>query len=66
MSHLDPQLQQLIEKAKINGYLTYREVSTYLPDEAVGTQWTDNLLSVLDQHGIQLVDHEPVETVQNV
>lgn len=61
MSHLDPQLQQLVEKAKTNGYLTYREVSAYLPDEAVGTQWTDDLLAVLDQHGIQLVDHETVE-----
>ena len=61
MSHLDPQLQQLVEKAKTNGYLTYREVSAYLPDEAVGTQWTEDLLAVLDQHGIQLVDHETVE-----
>jgi RNA polymerase primary sigma factor len=61
MSHLDPQLQQLVEKAKINGCLTYREVSAYLPDEAVGTRWTEDLLAVLDQQGIQLVDHETVE-----
>ena len=61
MSHLDPQLQQLVEKAKINGCLTYREVSAYLPDEAVGTRWTEDLLAVLDQQGIQLVDDETVE-----
>jgi len=61
MSHLDPQLQQLVEKAKTNGYLTYREVSAYLPDETVGTRWTEDLLTVLDQQGIQLVDHETVK-----
>jgi RNA polymerase primary sigma factor len=61
MSHLDPQLQQLVAKAKTNGYLTYREVSAYLPDETVGTRWTEDLLTVLDQQGIQLVDHETVK-----
>jgi RNA polymerase primary sigma factor len=61
MSHLDPQLQQLVEKSKTQGYLTYQEVSTYLPDEAIGTRWTDDLLAVLDEYGIELVDREIVE-----
>jgi RNA polymerase primary sigma factor len=55
-SHLDLELQQLLAKAKSQGFLTYEEVSSFLPDEAIGTDRIDEILSALDAIGIGLVD----------
>jgi RNA polymerase primary sigma factor len=55
-SRLDIDLQELLSKAKAQGYLTYQEVSSFLPDEAVGTDRIDEILSALDAIGIELVD----------
>jgi RNA polymerase primary sigma factor len=55
-SRLDIDLQELLAKAKAQGFLTYQEVSGFLPDEAVGTDRIDEILSALDAIGIELVD----------
>jgi RNA polymerase primary sigma factor len=55
-SRLDIDLQELLAKAKAQGFLTYQEVSSFLPDEAVGTDRIDEILSALDAIGIELVD----------
>ena len=55
-SRLDIDLQELLAKAKAQGFLTYQEVSSVLPDEAVGTDRIDEILSALDAIGIELVD----------
>jgi RNA polymerase primary sigma factor len=55
-SNLDLDLQELLAKAKSQGFLTYEEVSGFLPDEAVGTDRIDEILSALDAIGIELVD----------
>jgi RNA polymerase primary sigma factor len=57
MSHqVDHDLHELIAKAKTQGFLTYEEVSQYLPDEIEGTDRIDALLAALDGLGIELVD----------
>jgi RNA polymerase primary sigma factor len=56
LSHLDRELQNLLAHAKAQGTLTYDEVSRFLPDETLGTDRIDEVLSALDQLGIELVD----------
>ena len=53
---LDMDLHDLIATAKAQGYLTYEQVSSYLPDESDGTARIDSLLAALDGLGVQLVD----------
>jgi RNA polymerase primary sigma factor len=55
-SDLDLELQELLAKAKTQGFLTYEEVSSFLPDEAIGTDRIDEILTALDAIGIELVD----------
>src|SRR5260221_14119875 len=55
-ARLDLDLQALLAKAKAQGFLTYQEVSGFLPDEAVGTDRIDEILTALDAIGIELVD----------
>ena len=55
----DIELRQLIEKGKAQGYLTYDEVNSYLPDEAVTPEKLDNLLMEIDELGIDLVEEPP-------
>ncbi len=49
-------LQALISRAKSQGYLTYQEVNSYLPDEASSSEKIDSLLVALDRMGIDLVE----------
>jgi RNA polymerase primary sigma factor len=55
----DKDLRELVAKGKAQGYLTYDEVTRYLPDEAVDPEKLDNLLVLLDQAGIELVNNVP-------
>jgi RNA polymerase primary sigma factor len=55
----DKDLRELVAKGKAQGYLTYDEVTQYLPDEAVDPDKLDNLLILLDQSGIELVNEAP-------
>ncbi|HIN94109.1 MAG TPA: sigma-70 family RNA polymerase sigma factor [Planctomycetes bacterium] len=59
MAHLEKDLQVLITKGISQGYLTYDEVNTYLPDEDVHPEKVDNLLTALDSAGIELCDAPP-------
>jgi RNA polymerase primary sigma factor len=56
LQRTDSDLQQLVAKAKAQGFLTYEEVSSYLPDEIEGTDRIDQVLEALDALGIELVD----------
>jgi RNA polymerase primary sigma factor len=56
LQQIDARLQELVNKAKDQGQLTYEEVSSYLPDEIEGTDRIDSLLAALDGLGIELVD----------
>ena len=59
MDHFDKDLQELITQGKSQGYLTYDEVTEYLPDEAVDPDKLDSLLTSLDELGIELVSEAP-------
>jgi RNA polymerase primary sigma factor len=59
VDHFDRDLTELVAKGKSQGYLTYDEVTEYLPDEAVDPDKLDNLLTSLDELGIELVSKAP-------
>lgn len=59
MEFYEQDLQQLIEKGKSQGYLTYDEVNEYLPDDDVNPEKLDELLVAIDQQGIKLFDKAP-------
>ena len=48
--------QTLIETAKQRGYLTYDELNEYLPDDDSQPEQMDQLLTAIEQAGIQLID----------
>lgn len=52
-------LKTLIAKGKAQGYLTYNEVSSYLPDETTGSEKLDGLIAALEGSGIELCDVAP-------
>ncbi len=59
MDLFDKDLQELVAKGKTKGYLTYDQVTRYLPDEAMNPEKLDNLLLALDERGINLMDEAP-------
>jgi len=60
MNDNEQTLQQLVEKGKKQGYLTYDEVTGVLPDEANGSEKLDSLIVALESCGIELSDEPPV------
>ena len=61
MEILENDLQELIKRGKQQGYLTYGDVTQYLPDEANTPEKLDNLVCALERSGIQLLESAPVE-----
>jgi len=59
VEHLDKELEALVAKGKTQGYLTYDEVASYLPDQAVDPEKLDSLLIALDERRIELLDKPP-------
>src|SRR5262245_9821048 len=58
---MDEGLKALVEAGKGKGYLTYSQVNDYLPDDAVNPEKLDQLLMVLEDHGIELIDESEAE-----
>src|SRR2546422_3417582 len=58
---MDEGLKALIESGKEKGYLTYGQVNDYLPDDAVNPEKLDQLLLILEEHGIELIDESEAE-----
>src|SRR5207253_9289978 len=54
-------LKALLDQGKEKGYLTYSQVNDYLPDDAVNPEKLDQLLLVLEEHGIELIDESEAE-----
>src|SRR5262249_20263440 len=61
MDKLDEGLKSLLESGKEKGYLTYSQVNDYLPDDAVNPEKLDQLLILLEEHGIELIDEAEAE-----
>ncbi len=47
---------KLIELGKQKGFVTYDEVNDHMPEDVVSTEQIDAWLSVLGEHGIEVVD----------
>ncbi|HEY4240183.1 MAG TPA: RNA polymerase sigma factor region1.1 domain-containing protein, partial [Kofleriaceae bacterium] len=47
---------KLIELGKAKGFVTYDEVNDHMPEDVVSTDQIDGWLSVLGEHGIEVVD----------
>src|SRR5438067_3000372 len=58
---LDDGLKTLLESGKDKGYLTFTQVNDYLPDDAVNPEKLDQLLILLEEHGIELIDEAEAE-----
>src|SRR5262249_54582455 len=58
---IDDGLKALLESGKDKGYLTYSQVNDYLPDDAVNPEKLDQLLLILEEHGIELIDESEAE-----
>jgi RNA polymerase primary sigma factor len=59
---MDEGLKALIDSGKEKGFLTYSQVNDFLPDEAVNPEKLDQLLRVLEEHGIELIDESEAES----
>src|SRR5437667_9472058 len=58
---MDEALKTLLESGKGKGYLTYSQVNDFLPDDAVNPEKLDQLLLILEEHGIELIDESEAE-----
>ncbi len=58
---MDEGLKALLESGKQKGYLTFSQVNDYLPDDAVNPEKLDQLLLILEEHGIELIDESEAE-----
>ncbi|HRF01632.1 MAG TPA: sigma-70 family RNA polymerase sigma factor [Pirellulaceae bacterium] len=61
MQDVETDLADLLAHGRSQGYLTYDEVSRWLPDQDVSPDKTDALLVALEEQGIRLVDRAPVD-----
>jgi RNA polymerase primary sigma factor len=64
MEYLEKDLQELIYRGNERGYLTYAEVTEYLPDTSTDPEKLDNLVAAIESHGIELRDHVPNESME--
>ena len=53
------ELSDLILKGRQQGFLTFEDVTKLLPDEAVGSDKLDMILTEIDKLGIEIVNAEP-------
>jgi RNA polymerase primary sigma factor len=60
---VDETLDDLIQRGRAQGHLTYSQVNSYLPDEAVSPEKLDDLLMYIDELGIDIVPDQEDEVV---
>ncbi len=53
------ELRVLVDKARGQGFLTWSDVTSYLPDQLNSPEKTDSLIAALERQGIQLRDTAP-------
>lgn len=64
MEYLEKDLQALVTRGKERGFLTYAEVTEYLPDTATDPEKLENLVAAIESHGIELRDQAPAEPTE--
>ena len=57
-------LQQLLDLGRTQGFVTYEQVNSYLPDEANSADKLDTLLFALERAGVGIVDEVEKEVPQ--
>ncbi|MBN2582990.1 MAG: RNA polymerase subunit sigma-70, partial [Planctomycetes bacterium] len=57
---MELEVKSLFEKGKQKGYLTYEEINEMLPDDIVSADRLDQILTELDDLGVDLVDESEV------
>src|SRR5262245_16121926 len=58
---LDDTLKSLIDLGKRSGYLTWDQVNAQIPPDTVEPERLDQILELLDQHGISIIEEEQAE-----
>jgi RNA polymerase primary sigma factor len=58
---LDDTLKALIELGKRSGYLTWDQVNAQIPPDTVEPERLDQILEMLDQHGISIIEEDQAE-----
>ena len=68
MHKLDEALTKLVAEGRKRGCLTYTQINAYLPDEAVNPEKLDDLLMLLEEHGLDIVqdDYVPALTPSEI
>ncbi|MEK6250290.1 MAG: sigma-70 family RNA polymerase sigma factor [Planctomycetales bacterium] len=65
MQKIDKKLEKLIATGTDQGFLTYDDVLSYLPDDALGPQKVDRLVVALEDHHIELYSKSPDRSVED-
>ena len=65
MHKLDEALMKLVAEGRKRGCLTYTQINAYLPDEAVNPEKLDDLLMLLEEHGLDIVQDDYVPPVSS-
>ncbi len=60
MHRLNERLQELTQLGQVQGYLTFTQVNSYLPDEDVNPEKIDALLLSLEELGLSIRDEQKV------
>jgi RNA polymerase primary sigma factor len=55
---LDDNLNKLIDTGKAQGFLTFTQVNEYLPDEAVNPEKLDQLLTSIEELGLEIINDD--------
>lgn len=64
MDQLNLDLQQIINKGKTQGYLTFDEVNKFLPEDDFNLDQFEELLLALKAEHVELVEEPPLKTVE--
>src|SRR6201987_4942280 len=58
----DAAVRKMIKLAKKRGYVTYEQLNAVLPSEEVTSEQIEDILSMLNEMGINVVEQEEAET----
>ena len=58
---LDDTLKSLIDLGKRSGYLTWDQVNAQIPPDTVEPERLDQILELLDQHGISIIEEDQAD-----
>ncbi|WP_119633046.1 RNA polymerase sigma factor RpoD [Methylocaldum marinum] len=57
--HQQLQLEELIAKGKIQGYLTYSDISDHMPDEMLEPEQFEDIIGMIEDIGIDVYEEAP-------